>query len=156
MKLSTFKKHLDTVTSLSFALPNGTLVPAHFHITEAGLVTKNFIDCGGTVRVEKTATIQLWTADDYEHRLEPQKLKTIISLSEGLFGTEDLEVEVEYQTETISRFGLDHNGTNFMLTAKQTDCLAKDTCGIPEEKSSFIIAGNETSQNSCTPGGGCC
>lgn len=156
MKLSTFKKHLDTVTSLSFVLPNGTLVPAHFHITEAGFVTKNFIDCGGTVRIEKTATIQLWTADDYEHRLEPQKLKTIITLSEGLFGTEDLEIQVEYQTDTISRFGLDYDGTNFILTAKQTDCLAGDACGVPEEKPSFIIAGNETSQNSCTPGSGCC
>lgn len=156
MKLSTFKQLLENKTSLSFTLPNGIKVPAHFHITEAGLVTKNFIDCGGTVRTEKTATIQLWTADDYDHRLDAEKLRRIITLSESLFGTEDLEVEVEYQTDTISRFGLDTNDEGFLLTAKQTDCLAKENCGIPETKPSFIIAGDETPQNSCTPGGGCC
>lgn len=50
MKLSEFKKQLSTVTELNFVLPNGTIVPQHFHVTEVGQVTKNFIDCGGTVR----------------------------------------------------------------------------------------------------------
>jgi len=32
----------------SFKLPEGTYLPAHFHMTEVGLVTKHFVDCGGT------------------------------------------------------------------------------------------------------------
>ena len=47
-KLSDFKKHLSILETLTFVQTNGDLVPAHFHITEVGLITKQFIDCGGT------------------------------------------------------------------------------------------------------------
>jgi hypothetical protein len=147
MKLSEFKQHLDSLSQLNFIQPNGNFVPRHFHITEAGLTTKHFIDCGGTVRMEKVASLQLWVADDFEHRLEPQKLQNIIASAQALFGNEDLDVEIEYQAETINRFGLDFNGNNFLLTAKQTDCLAKDHCGIPSTK---------IKNTSCKPGSGCC
>jgi hypothetical protein len=46
MKLSEIKK-LDTLENVTFQLPDGTTVPEHFHVTEVGLITKNFIDCGG-------------------------------------------------------------------------------------------------------------
>ena len=78
MKISQFKNHLDNVPELNFLQPNGDYVPKHFHITEAGMTTKHFVDCGGTVRTEKTISFQLWVAEDYEHRLEPQKLKKIM------------------------------------------------------------------------------
>lgn len=157
MKLSAFKQHLDQVSQLNFVQPNGHFVPRHFHITEAGLTTKHFIDCGGTVRTEKTISFQVWTANDFEHRLEPQKLKKIIAIAEPLFGNEDLDIEMEYQTETISRFGLDFDGHKFLMTAKQTDCLAKDHCGIPPEKLKRNLSDLQTTQSSCyTPGGGCC
>ena len=153
MKLSTFKQHLDNVNAVNFVQPNGTYVPRHFHVTEAGLITKNFIDCGGTVREEKVINFQVWVADDTDHRLEPKKLLGIIALSQKLFGNEDLDIEVEYQSDTIGKYGLDFQGENFLLTAKQTDCLAKDNCGIPQE---LKFAELETSQVCCTPGGGCC
>lgn len=157
MKLSTFKNHLDNVTQLNFVQPNGNFVPRHFHITEAGLTTKHFIDCGGTVRTEKTISFQLWTANDFEHRLEPQKLKKIIAIAEPLFGNEDLDIEIEYQTETISRYGLDFDGNKFLMSSKQTDCLAKDHCGIPAEKLKVKLSEVQQSNNACcTPGGGCC
>ena len=156
MKLSQFRNHLDTVSQLNFVQPNGTLVPRHFHITEAGLTTKHFIDCGGTVRTDKTINFQVWVAQDTTHRLEPNKLQKIISLSEKLFGNEDLEIEVEYQTETIGRYGLDIDGENFLLTAKETDCLAKDNCGVPEAKQKLELSELQTEKSCCTPGGGCC
>ena len=156
MKLSQFRNHLDTVSQLNFVQPNGTFVPRHFHITEAGLTTKHFIDCGGTVRTDRTINFQVWVAQDTTHRLEPNKLQKIISLSEKLFGNEDLEIEVEYQTETIGRYGLDIDGENFLLTAKETDCLAKDNCGVPEAKQKLELAELQTEKSCCTPGGGCC
>jgi hypothetical protein len=58
----------------------------------------------------------------------------IIELSKKVLELGDLEIEVEYQAETIGKFGLDFDGKNFLLTSKQTDCLAKDQCGIPVEK----------------------
>jgi len=52
MKLSQVKNILKTVDAVNFILADGTAVPEHFHVTEVGLITKNFIDCGGTVRQE--------------------------------------------------------------------------------------------------------
>lgn len=157
MKLSTFKQHLDNLSELNFVQPNGSFVPSHFHITEAGLTTKHFIDCGGTERTEKTISFQVWCANDYDHKLEPQKLKTIINISEPVFGEEDLEVEIEYQNESISRYGLDFDGHNFLLTAKQTNCLAKDHCGIPQEKPKLKLSELKTAQTSCcAPNSNCC
>src|SRR5476649_2279277 len=123
MKLSELKKQQPNVKELTFVLPNGTTVPQHFHVTEVGQVTKHFIDCGGTVRDEKTVNFQLWEANDIDHRLAPQKLLNIISLSEKVLGVEDAEIEVEYQSDTIGKYGVEFNGKNFILTNKQTNCL---------------------------------
>ena len=153
MKLSQVKKHLTTLETVNFELPDGGLVPEHFHVTEVGVVTKHFIDCGGNVRTEKKANFQLWDANDFEHRLKPQKLANIISLSERILAMEDLEVEVEYQGDTIGKYELEFNGENFVLTAKLTDCLAPDKCGVPVDKLKVLQTQAATT---CTPGGGCC
>ena len=156
MKLSEIKNHLNTANTVNFILPNGQNIPEHFHVTEVGLTTKHFIDCGGTMRTDKTINFQVWVAQDTTHRLEPNKLQKIISLSEKLFGNEDLEIEVEYQTDTIGRYGLEINGENFLLTAKETDCLAKDNCGVPEMKQKLELAELQTEKSCCIPSGGCC
>ena len=155
MKLSQVKTTLNQLNTIAFQLPNGELVPNHFHVTEVGKVTKHFIDCGGVERKEEVVNFQLWNANDYDHRLHPERLLKIIELSQSKLAIEDLDIEVEYQAETIGKFGLDFNGTNFLLTTKQTDCLAKDSCGIPEEKPQVQLSQLQ-SPNDCTPGGGCC
>lgn len=155
MKLSEIKNELDNLQKISFKLPDGSLVPNHFHVTEVGKITKHFIDCGGTVRKEEVVNFQLWNADDYDHRLHPEKLVHIIELSEKILGIEDLEIEVEYQADTIGKFGLDFDGTHFLLTSKQTDCLAKDNCGIPAEKPKLQMA-SISNESCCPPGGNCC
>ncbi len=157
MKLSDFKKQLNSTQELTFTLPNGTLVPEHFHVTEVGQVTKHFIDCGGTVRNEMVVNFQLWEANDFDHRLAPQKLKDIIALSESKLFLEDAEIEVEYQSNTIGKYGLDFNGKNFVLTNLYTACLASDKCGIPAEKLKVSLSELQSTNNSsCTPGGKCC
>lgn len=148
MKLSKFKEILKNKKTIAFELPNGELVPHHFHVTEVGEITKRFIDCGGTLRNERVINFQLWNANDYDHRLHPEKLANIIKLSEEKLLLSDHEIEVEYQGETIGKFGIDYNGNNFLLTNTHTDCLAIEKCNIPEAK---VI-----NDNSCTPGGGCC
>lgn len=147
MKLSEIKAILNTAENVNFKLEDQTLVPEHFHVTEIGIVTKHFIDCGGTVRNEKKANFQLWDANDYEHRLKPGKLLKIISLSEDVLGMEDLEIEVEYQSTTIGKYDLGFDGNDFILLSKTTACLAQDNCGTPKQK-------EETS--CCTPNSGCC
>ncbi len=125
MKLSEIKTILKKAEQIQFELPGEELVPRHFHVTEVGKLTKEFIDCGGILRKEELANFQLWNADDYHHRLHPYKLLHIIELSQKVLKMGDLEIEVEYQGESIGKYGLDHDGCQFVLTTKQTDCLAK-------------------------------
>lgn len=155
MKLSEIKNKLNKLEKIAFQLPNGELVLNHFYVTEIGKITNHFIDCGGTVRKEEVVNFQLWNANDYDHRLHPEKLLDIIQLSERVLEIEDLEIEVEYQADTIGKFGLDFDGQNFLLANKETDCLAKDKCGIPNEKPKVKLS-ELNNESSCTPGGGCC
>lgn len=157
MKLSEIKKQLKNLSVIGFKLPNGMLVPSHFHVTEVGKVSKHFIDCGGTIRKEEVVNFQLWEADDYDHRLHPEKLIHIIELSENKLQIPDLEVEVAYQMqETIGTYSLDFDGVNFLLVSKLTDCLAKDKCGIPPEKLKVKIGEWKLKENTCNPNSGCC
>lgn len=153
MKLSEVKSVLEALETIGFQLPNGELVPTHFHVTEVGKINKHFIDCGGTVRNEEVVNFQLWNANDYDHRLHPEKLLSIIQLSEKILGIEDLEIEVEYQADTIGKYGLDFNGKNFLLTTKQTDCLAKDKCNIPIAELNVL---GKSTEPCCAPDGNCC
>ncbi|HJD87225.1 DUF6428 family protein [Empedobacter falsenii] len=154
MTLEQIKEILPTLENVEFQLENGTFVPEHFHVTEVGQITKNFIDCGGTIRNEKVVNFQLWNADDYEHRLKPGKLLNIIKLSEEKLGIENAEIEVEYQAETIGKFELDFNGKSFVLKNKTTACLAEDACGIPSQKQKVNLS--ELNNTCCTPNSGCC
>lgn len=157
MKLSHVKDSLASLDKVAFQLPNGNFVPEHFHVTEVGVINKRFIDCGGTLRNETVVNFQLWEADDYDHRLAPKKLNDIIRLSEEKLGIEDWEIEVEYQGETIGKYGLDFNGSHFLLVSKMTDCLAKDNCGIPEQKPRIRMSAlGVNAEGSCAPGSGCC
>ncbi len=92
--------------------------------------------------METVANFQLWEAGDYDHRLAPQKFLHILNLSKKVLGDEDLIVEVEYQQSTIGKFGLNFDGKDFILTPKQTACLAQDACGIPnkEQKTDCVSA----------------
>lgn len=155
MKLSQFKQHLSELEALHFVLPSGEAVPRHFHVTEIGAIEKHFIDCGGTIRSESKVNFQLWTAEDVDHRLQALKLRDIIALSEEKLGLKDHEIEVEYQGETIGKYGLEFKEGIFHLSGTQTDCLAKDQCGIPVEKPRLKLS-ELTKSTSCAPGSGCC
>ena len=157
MKLSEVKSKLKNVSEVVFELPNGNIVPKHFHVTEVGKISKKFIDCGGTVREENVINFQLWEANDYDHRLAPEKLINIIELSEKGLLLDDLTIEVEYQAETIGKYHLDFESGVFKLKTTQTDCLAKDNCGIPAEKIKAKMADlQKASASCCTPNSGCC
>ncbi|MDG1263353.1 MAG: DUF6428 family protein, partial [Flavobacteriaceae bacterium] len=101
MTLHELKTQLQQQNTLAFELPDGSLVQSNFHITEVGRVTKNFIDCGGVIRKEEVISLQLWEANDYDHRLHPEKMLQIIEIGEKAFNLRDVEIEVEYQGNTI-------------------------------------------------------
>ncbi|SNR15193.1 DUF6428 family protein [Tenacibaculum jejuense] len=157
MKLTEIKKHLKELNTIAFQLPDGNLVPEHFHVTEVGKVTKHFIDCGGVLRKEEKINFQLWNANDYNHRLHPEKLINIIELSEKTLNLKDVEIEVEYQGTTIGKYDLDFDGKNFLLVNTATACLAEDQCGIPPKQKPKLKLSEIQSQGfSCDPNSGCC
>ncbi|MBL8068175.1 MAG: hypothetical protein JNM28_06975 [Armatimonadetes bacterium] len=149
MTIAELREILPDLDVISFRNVDGTIIPAHFHLTEVGLVTKHFIDCGGVERTESVANFQLWVADDDEHRLTPTKFQKILGLSQKVLGeSQNLSIEVEYQQETIGKFGLGFEEGVFVLIPKQTACLAPDRCGLTPLR----LANSEC----CTPGSGCC
>lgn len=155
MKIIQFKSAiqlLPTQANPTFIQLNGIPIDAHYHITEIGLVLKNYVDCGGVVRQERKANMQIWLANDTDHRLSAQKLLDIIEKSEQLFGLKDEELEVEFQGQTIESYGLSVQDFGFQFTAKQTTCLAQDHCGIPNAQ----LPDDLKKSSCCTPNSGCC
>ena len=153
MLLSAFKQSLIELDTLKFQLPNGQYVPSHFHITEVGNVKRNYIDCGGKLREENKINLQLWVASDTNHRLKPNNILEILQLAEKQLGYSNLELEVEYQQNTVGRYKLAFDGTVFQLINTQTACLALDQCGIPQEKPRVRLS---TTGVNCNPNSGCC
>jgi hypothetical protein len=81
MKVSSFFKNLEIVSEdrqVIFKTPDGKFIPFHFHVTEAATVNKKFRDCGGVERNETYASIQLWAANDFEHRINAGKIRKIM------------------------------------------------------------------------------
>jgi hypothetical protein len=120
---------------MHWMLPDKSFVPAHYHITEVGRVQKDFIDCGGTVRSATSCLLQIWVADDTDHRLETTKLATIMEIATAVLQRDDLPVEVEYETGAISQypvggFEVTPAGLLFYLGTKHTACLAPEKCGV--------------------------
>lgn len=130
---SLLQQHPDHL--LRLVLPDGDSIPAHFHVTEVGYVTKKFVDCGGTFREVSSCVLQTWVADDEDHRLNAGKLGFILNLAEPILPQDDLEVEVEYEDCVISQYPIGDAAVagehlTFALTNKHTDCLAKEACGL--------------------------
>ena len=126
--------------NIELILPDGTPVPAHFHITEVGLVRKDFIDCGGTRRSTSTCVLQAWLADDFDHRLDTTKLKRIVELALLILASDTLDVEFEVQEKSISIFSLQttlfiDGKLRMLLANKHTDCLAPQLCVVTRQNS---------------------
>lgn len=154
MKLSALIHHLDSTPKqkLIFLLPDGRLIPSHYHLTEVARIRKDFIDCGGELRQLEYCTLQLWATYDVDHRLITDKFLAILKKSNRAVPSQDIEVEVEYEDKVISQYPIESAQVEqgqlvVRLSSKHTDCLAKDACGVnaatPEKAC-------------CTPSSGCC
>lgn len=135
-------------------LPDDRNVPVSFHVTEVGQVVKTFIDCGGTVRTNKTCLMQVWVGPDEDHRLLTGKLAGILKLSRSVISNDNLPLEIEYEDAVISQYPVDSASVTpdavvLNLSTKHTDCLAKEKCGIPS-------AQEQTQAASCCGPKGCC
>jgi hypothetical protein len=122
-------------SGIQIMLPDRSLIPAHFHVTEVARVRKDFVDCGGTVRSSTCCVLQVWVANDVSHRLEAAKLAKIIRQGMPLFETTAIPLEIEYDNGLISQYpaeGAEVSPTGIILRlgTKHTACLAPDRCGV--------------------------
>ncbi len=151
--LDLLRRHPDH--TLSFALPDGATVPPHFHITEVGHLAKSFIDCGGKRHVNASCLLQLWLADDTDHRLMAGKLAGIFDRADGLLPSLNLPVEIEHEAPVLTQLPVTSCEVKdetlvFLLEHKHADCLAKDIC-LPDFSLPAIPG-----QSTCNPSSGCC
>lgn len=167
MNLSELKSALRAhpESNVILTLPDGGRVPAHFHITEVGHVSKKFIDCGGTVLTSETCLLQAWQGsnEDDGHRLSAGKLGKILGLAQPILPADDLPVEVEYEDSVIAQYPLEGSRVDgpylvLALGLKHTDCLARERCGLgaadseadePREESAGCCGGPAGGKSCC-------
>jgi hypothetical protein len=151
MKLREFKTLLEANSDKIFGLqlPGEKAVPRAFHITEVGLVSKTFIDCGGKVHTVQTCQLQAWLGPDVDHRIEAGKMADILVKARSIVPSEELDLEIEYEDHVISQYQVaaatvSDDAVTLQLAAKHTDCLAPELCITP------------SGDSCCAPGAGCC
>jgi hypothetical protein len=158
MKLTELKAILREHPSAypPFILPDGDHVPAHFHITEVGHVTKRFIDCGGKLHDRTdTCLLQTYVADDVDHRMDAGTFAKILDLGAQVLPHDDMPVEIEYDCCVVAQYpiadaALKGEHIEIELGEKHTDCLAKEKCGIDGEGcGSGVKTANEPAGTSC-------
>lgn len=147
MNWSELKLALHSAKLVRFKFPDGGMVPDHFHVTEIAKVEKHLMDCGGVLRKNTSIYLQLYVANDFEHRLSGLKLLDIAQRAEKeLQLNPQQEVEVELQGRSIERYGIEFDGDFFLFKLLHTDCLAKEKCGIDPSPTTFA----------CLPNSCCC
>lgn len=157
MKLSELKDYLIRGNEINFRLPDGKRVAPHAHLTELGVTTKKYLDCGGKYREDHHISIQLLEADDTDHRLSPAKFLDIIAKTEQHIPLEDLEIMVEHQNDTVGIYRLEEGPEGMNLSSTEVACLASDNCGIPAKKQKIDLRdlGNKN-ELCCDINSGCC
>ena len=157
MKLTELKAILREHPSAypRFLLPDGDEVPAHFHITEVGHVTKRFIDCGGKLHDRTdTCLLQTYVADDLDHRLNAGTFAKILELGAQVLPHDHMPVEIEYDCCVVAQYPIaeaEFKGEHIeiQLGEKHTDCLAKQQCGMDGEGCAYPGDANKEATGSC-------
>ena len=145
--------------NLLFEYAPGLLVGANYHITEVKNVTIDSVDCGANPDFWKETIIQLYESPlekDKREYMSAYKALSILKKVDKIKPMErDVEVKFEYSNQSFHTAQLFVNeyqivGDNLLLKlgVEQTECKAKETCGIPEKAAEAVSA--------CAPGSGCC
>lgn len=125
----------SSAKSLEITIPGAGALAPHFHITEVGKVTKDFVDCGGVRRSETACVLQTLVAHDTEHRLSAPRLAGILSKTSTLGLADDLPVDIEIQGKSIETWRVasivgESDRMVIHVAPKRTACLAQDKCGL--------------------------
>lgn len=156
--LSLLKEHPNK--SLLFEYKEGHFVGANYHITEIKNITVDSVDCGAKTDFWKETIIQLWESPVEIGKREYMSTSKALAILERVDAIKpmqkDVEVKFEYSNTDfhtaqlfVNAFELNTDQIVIKLGVKQTDCKAKDECGVP-------VDSVMQEENSCAPGSGCC
>lgn len=156
--LSLLNEHSNK--SLLFEYKTGHFVGANYHITEIKNITIDSVDCGAGVDFWKETIIQLWESPTEKDKIEYMSAFKALGILNKVDRIKSMEKEVEVKFEYsnpnfhtaqlfVNSFEVNANQLIMKLGVEQTDCKAKDTCGVPVKVDAQEI-------NSCAPGSGCC
>ena len=148
--------------ALVFKFPNGETIGYNYHITEVKHATIHSVDCGGRQDSWHETIIQLM--EDSSPSLKKTHLSTY--KAQGIFKKVDRAFQFVDDSVLKFEYGNDHFHTaqlfvnHFETSEKeiiitleviQTECKAKDACGIPQKNES-----KPKEEVCCTAGSGCC
>ncbi len=156
--LNLLKEHPNK--SLLFEYKEGQFVGANYHITEIKNITVDSVDCGAGVDFWKETIIQLWESPNEHEKEEYMSAYKALGILNKVDRIKPMEKEVEVKFEYsnpnfhtaqlfVNDFMFNDNQLVLKLGVEQTDCKARETCGVPIETESKEEA-------CCTPGSGCC
>ncbi len=145
--------------NILFEYRSGELVRPNYHITEVKNIIVDSVDCGAGVDFWKETIIQLWESPNEENKTDymtGSKALGILNKVDRLKPmVKDAEVKFEYSNSNfhtaqlfVNDFTIQENNLTIKLSVEQTDCKAKELCGIPAE-------GNKQ-EEACCSGSGCC
>lgn len=153
------KKHNNK--ALLFGYDNTQLVAQNYHITEVKHTTIKAVDCGGSMDQWNETIIQLLEPASYNGEPAMSCLKAAGILNKvGKLAAYDQEAVVKFEYGN-SNFHTAHLPVEqvlvgddkiiIQLSTDTTQCKAADACGLSLEELTAT-----TTEESCTPGGGCC
>lgn len=146
---------------LLFEYTPGNYVAPNYHITEIKNITVDSVDCGAGVDFWKETVIQLWESPEEKDTLDymtASKASGILNKVDKIKPMEKaVEVKFEYSNERfhtaqlfVNDYAMNADKLILKLGVTQTDCKAKESCGVP------IEANVQTQGSSCAPDSGCC
>lgn len=157
--LSLLKEHPNK--KLLFEYKEGQFVGANYHITEIKNITVDSVDCGSGVDYWKETIVQLWESPDEQQKEEYMSAYKALGILNKVNSIKPMELDVEVKFEYsnpnfhtaqlfVNDFTFNNDKLILKLGVEQTDCKARETCGVPVE------AAVNVQSACCTPGGGCC
>ncbi|MCL6296291.1 DUF6428 family protein [Jejuia spongiicola] len=149
--------------SLLFEYAPNLLVGANYHITEVKHVSIDSVDCGSQTDAWKETIIQLWESPSEIGKTEYMSVYKAMAILKKVGKMKpyalNAEVKFEYSNATfntaqlfVNDFEIHGNDLIIKLAIEKTDCKAKSTCGVSEEKE--LVSASE--EPCCSPDGNCC
>ncbi|WP_298756209.1 DUF6428 family protein [uncultured Psychroserpens sp.] len=149
--------------SLLFEYIPNAFVGANYHITEVKHITINSVDCGAQTDNWNETIIQLWESPSEIGKTDFMSVYKALGILNkvGKMKPYDLNAEVkfEYSNKTfhtaqlfVSDFTIENNKLIIKLSVEQTDCKAKEACGVPDQKKELVT----NDEPCCSPSGNCC